>query len=112
MNARATSAALAVWAGSITAPLAWGIHHQGLADAVYFDCGLGNPANALGLGIGMLVLSFGAALLSWTARGSGEDGEARNRRFIGGLSAGMGLLFGLAITYQTLAGVLIPGCLR
>jgi hypothetical protein len=110
MGARATL--LAPWAGSVAGPLAWVIHHQGLADTVYFDCAAGNPASALGLGAALLALSLGAALLSWTARGDGEEGMARNRRFIGGLSAGMGLLFSLAITYQTLAGMLIPGCLR
>lgn len=112
MTSHSTSVTLAAWAGSIAAPIAWVIHHQGLADSIYFNCSAGNPVSAVVLGGGLLILSLGAAALSWTARGDGEDGLARNRRFIAGLSAGMGLLFGLAIAYQTLAGVLIPGCLR
>lgn len=112
MARRSASLAFAPWAGSIAAPLAWVIHHQGLADSLYFHCAVGDGGAPLVLGLALLALILGSMALSWSARGAGGDGAARNRRFIAGMSVGMGLLFGLAIIYQTLAGVILPGCAR
>jgi hypothetical protein len=99
------------WLGWLAGPGAWVVHHQGGADSVYFDCRLG-PATVV-LGIACVLLSIGGGLLSWAGRRGPEDEpKPRNRRFIAGAGLGMGLLFAVALGFQTLAGVIIPSCAR
>lgn len=99
------------WLGWLSGPGAWAVHHQGGADSLYFDCRLGPGTVALG-GL-CILLSVAGGLLSWAGRTGPEDEpKPRNRRFIAAMGLGMGLLFAVALAFQTLAGVLIPSCAR
>ena len=102
------------WSGLIAAPVAWLLHHQGVADATYFDCGLGNPATALGVGaLSLLLLGLGA-WLSWRARRSPDTVhiEPQGRYFLSMMSLLLCALLGFAILLQLMAGLIVPGCLR
>ena len=105
---------VAPWSGLIAAPVAWLLHHQGVSDASYFDCGYGNPASAVGLGLVSLLLLAAAASLSWHGRRADDavHTEPQARWFLSMISLLLCALLGLAIGLQVMAGVIIPGCLR
>ena len=102
------------WSGLIAAPVAWLIHHQGLSDAIYFDCTNGNPASALLLGLACLLLLGAAAWLSWQGRRSPDPTvvEPQARFFLSMLSLLLCALLGVAVSLQVLAGLILPGCYR
>jgi len=104
--------AVAPWSGLIAAPVAWLIHHQGLGDAIYFDCTNGNPGSAIVLGAVSLLILAGAAWLSWQGRRSPDavEVEPQARFFLSMISILLCALLGFAVLLQTLAGLIVPAC--
>ena len=104
--------AVAPWSGLIAAPLAWLLHHQGLGDAIYFDCTTGNAANALGLGAISIFILAAAAWLSWRSRRSPDavEVEPQARFFLSMMSVLLCALLGFAVFLQILAGLIVPAC--
>lgn len=104
---------LAPWLGWLAAPTAWVVHHQGIADAVYFDCHVGERGVDVWVGVLCILLALAGGVLSWAGQDGPEEGaKLRNRKFVAAMGLGMGLLFSVALAFQTLASAIIPGCAR
>lgn len=104
---------LAPWMGWLCGPTAWVIHHQGIADSVYFDCHVGEGGVDVLVGGLCILMALAGGVLSWAGRDGPEEGvNTRNRWFIAAVGLGMGLLFTVALSFQTLASLIIPGCAR
>jgi hypothetical protein len=85
-----------------------GLQHQGISDAMHFDCRYGSADIAVGLAA-LLLIAVGA-LVSWSAlRAHPEPGSAR--RFIAQVSLMAAALFALMVAWQIMAGVILPACL-
>ena len=107
MEKRAAMAA--PWAGLVTSPVVWYAHQQGLGDVVYFRCGLANTATTLVASLAAVVLlALAGAWSASTLKARGPELP----RFAALASLLAVCLFGLAILFQTLAGVIIPACAR
>jgi hypothetical protein len=104
---------LTPWLGWISGPIAWVIHHQVIADSVYFDCHVGERGADVVVGLLCILLALAGGALSWAGRqGPADQPKPKNRRFIADMGLGMALLFTVALAFQTLAGFIIPGCAR
>jgi hypothetical protein len=104
---------LAPWAGVTVAPAAWFVQQQGLGQLTYFACGTAGPWTVVLSGLAALAATLAAGLWSLSAW---RDGEAKPefdvRRFVALGSVMAAGLFALAVVFQSLAGLLIPGCAR
>ncbi len=97
------------WAGLVAGMAGAGLQHQGVSDAMHFDCRYGNADVAVG--IGALVLIAIGALVSWTSLGRHRDpGSAR--RFVAHMSLMAAVFFAVMVGWQIMAGVILPACLR
>ena len=104
---------LAPWAGGAVAPAAWYGQQQGLGLLTYFGCAAAGPLVVVLVGVLAAAAVAGAGWWSAGEWRSGEAAPARDhRRFIAGVSVLMAGLFLLAIVFQTLAGLFLPGCAR
>ena len=104
---------IAPWAGWITATAAVAINHQGLADAIYFNCAIGNPVSGGVLAVCTLALAWAGALISWRSRRDGEGPPAfGNRYFIAVIGVLLAAVYSVTIVFQALATLLIPACFR
>jgi hypothetical protein len=67
-----------------------------------------------GLGLVCFVIAAGAGLVSWNARPtpSTETDGPTGRTFVSVMSAGSAAIFCFAILLQSLAGFIVPSCLR
>jgi hypothetical protein len=105
--------ALAPWAGGAVAPAAWYGQQQGLGLVTYFGCAAAGPVVVVLVG---LVAAAAATAAGWWSAGEWLGREATpavdHRRFVAGISVLMAGLFLLAIAFQTLAGLFLPGCAR
>jgi hypothetical protein len=103
----------APWAGLFLGAAAWFLHHQAGSDANYWDCKVGGAAFIIGLGVACgAVAAFGGAI-SWAARKPAEGPTAeQNRQFAALVGTAAAAIFLLTIALQTLAGALVPACLR
>lgn len=109
---RLRTSPLAPWAGLFVGAFAWFLHHQGGSNANVFDCHVAGSAYVVGLGVACAVLAAAGGLISWRAEVPEPEPGKQNSgfaRMVGATSAG---IFLLAIAFQTLAGVLVPPCLR
>jgi hypothetical protein len=103
----------APWAGLFLGAAAWFLHHQAGSDANYWDCKVGGAGFTIGLGVACAVVAAGGGLISWRARKLPEGPAAeQNRQFAAMVGAAGAAIFLLAIAFQTLAGALVPACLR
>ncbi|WP_109107799.1 hypothetical protein [Azospirillum sp. TSO35-2] len=105
------------WAGWIAGPAGWLIQHQGGSDTVYWNCALGRPSLVVTLGVVGALVALAGGWLSWrAARAAGPvDSESPGRgsqRFIGTLGALAVAIVLVAITGQTMAGLILQGCGR
>lgn len=101
------------WAGAFFGPALWYAHQQGLGVLVYFNCRAAGPVVvvlASLVAIGGLAAAGWWSSLVWRRRESPPEFDVR--RFIAMLSVLSAGIFSLALIFQTLAGVLIPGCVR
>jgi len=104
----------APWSALVAGMLAEIAHHQVLSDMLRFDCRRGGPGPGIVGGVvALLVIGAGIALSRASVRGvEREAPHARNRRFIASLSTWTAALLAVAIVWQTLATVIVPGCAR
>jgi len=102
----------APWAGLFLGAIAWGAHHQVGSNLVYLRCSLLDAWLVVGLGSAFLLITLAATILSWRSRRTGQVTEhsIEMRRFAAWISTAGGSLFALAITLQTIAGLLAPTC--
>lgn len=104
---------LAPWAGGAVAPAAWYGQQQGLGQLTYFGCTAANPVSVVLVG---LLAAAAVAAAGWWSAGEwrGREGPPvmDHRRFVAGVSVLMAGLFLLAIAFQTVAGLFLPGCAR
>jgi hypothetical protein len=109
---RMLSSTIAPWSGLIAGMAGEGLHHQVLADLLHFDCRQGGALPGLAWGAGLVVLiAFAAALSRASVRTSVSGTPYDNtRRFISNMSLMAAAFFSLAITWQTIAGFIVPSC--
>lgn len=97
------------WTGLVLPPVAWAIHHQAGSNQVIFDCRLGDSGFVTALGLMMILVCAVSAGLSWMSQP--KDAAAFELRtlasHLGGLS---GAMFALALTFQTMATLMLPPC--
>ena len=100
---------LAPWAGMVAAALAALVQHQGIGDALHFDCAFGARGANLVAGLAAMLLVLLGGAWSWRAcRGPSDSAEPR--RFVAGLSVMAAALAALLVAWATLAGFLVPAC--
>ena len=99
----------APWTGLVLPPIAWAIHRQAGADHVVFDCRLGGSEFVTAIGLVMILVCAVSAGLSWLSRPRASVAfELRTlAAYLGGLS---GAMFALALTFQTMATLMLPAC--
>jgi hypothetical protein len=96
------------WAGLVAGMTAAGLQHQGISDAMHFDCRYGGAD--LVVGVAALALIALGAWLSWTSlQAHREPGSPR--RFIAQMSLMAAVLFSILVLWQTMAGMILPACL-
>ena len=100
------------WTGLFAGAAGWFVHQTLGADANYWDCRFGGPlwAVLLALVCGFVVVLGG--WISWRARGTEGEDTAETRRFFGMVGAATAAIFLMAISFQTLAGLIVPACHR
>lgn len=96
------------WAGLVAGMAGAGLQHQGISDAMHFDCHYGN-ADVL-VGFAALVLIAIGALVSWSALRDHRD-PASARRFVAHMSLMAAVFFAVMVGWQIMAGVILPACL-
>jgi hypothetical protein len=96
------------WAGLIAGMLGAGLQHQLVSDGMHFDCRYGGTDIAVG--VGALVLIALGALASWSALRAHPDKDS-TRRFVAQMSLMAAGLFTVMVSWQTMAGVILPACL-
>jgi len=102
-------AELKPWAGLLAGMGASGLQHQLVSDGLRFDCRFGNADLLVGLAA-LAVIALGA-WLSWSALRAEPDPQA-SRRFVARMSLMAAALFALFVAWMTLAGWMLPACLR
>jgi hypothetical protein len=108
VNALATGSRLAPWAALVAALSGEAAHHQVLSDMLRYNCRLGDPHWFLVAAVCVVAWMALGAGISWLAvRG---ESRASTRRFIANLGLLLALLLALAVTWQTFAGFIVPGC--
>ena len=97
------------WAGLIAGFGAAGLQHQLVTDVLRFECSYGRAALPLGLAA-LIVIAIGASI-SWGARRAEVDPEA-SRKFVANLSLLAAAISVLFVGWMTLAGSILPACVR
>lgn len=98
-------ARFAPWAGLVAGPTCWALHQQGFTSLLHFDCHLGSGGKGVASFVVLAIVLVASGIVSWRARGATEL-----HRFIGAASAMAVALFLLAIAFQTVATLILPGC--
>jgi hypothetical protein len=96
------------WAGLICAGLGWALTDQIGSNYAFDMCQHANPLLMGLIGLAGIVVALGGGLLSY--RVWRRDGETDTRRFLGLVAALAGLLFSVAIIFQTISSFIIPRC--
>jgi hypothetical protein len=112
VTGRLQNSALAPWAGLFLGAFGWFLHHQAGSNGVYYDCRRMGSAYVMGLGLGCALIVVLGAIISWAASPSGAAARPQNRGFARVVGVASAAIFLLAIGFQTLAGALLPPCLR
>lgn len=103
---------MAPWSGLIGAGTGFALQHQGLSDALHFDCNV--SADGTGVVMGLIALSvvIAGGFVSWRALPAGDarSPAATLRRFIAHMSVMAALLAILGIALLMLAAAILPGC--
>jgi hypothetical protein len=103
---------LSPWAGLFLGALAWFLHHQAGSNGVYYDCREMGFVYVVGLGFACALIALAGAWISWTSDGAPPPPRHQNRGFARMVGLASAAIFMLAIAFQTLAGALVPACLR
>ena len=96
----------APWAGWVAGPAGVALNQQILADQLYWDCRTGGPGMGMLVGAGCALLIVLGGWTSWRTRNVDEGCG----RFAGSLGAWGAGFFLLALSFQTLAAFIVPGC--
>lgn len=91
--------------------LSWFLFQQGLSASMRGHCGTGGPPVGPLCGAGALVLCGVALCLVWPARQASEYEGHQVQRFLALLALIGSGIFALAISFQTLATLVIPPCI-
>jgi hypothetical protein len=100
----------APWTGLFAGAAAWAVHHQLGADANMWSCTRANGAFAIATGLICLALAGAGGLVSWQS--TTNDPASQYHRFARAVGLMAAALFILALLFQTLAGAIVPACLR
>jgi hypothetical protein len=105
-------AGVAPWSALIAAGTAWALHHQGMSDALHFDCNATTDWVDFAWGVVALAVVVAGALASWRTlpRADLSAPAAAYRRFVVHLGLMAAALAMLAIGLQMVAGAILPGC--
>jgi hypothetical protein len=106
---RPNIAELKPWAGLIAGFGAAGLQHQFVTDALHFDCRYGRADPLIGV-VAFIVIAVGV-WISWRALRAEPDPQAP-RRFVANLSLLAAMLSMLFVGWMTLAGWILPACVR
>jgi hypothetical protein len=100
------------WIALVLPPIAWSVFEAGLALALRLSC------DTVGLWLGpvwgaaSLIVCAGAMFLAWPSAKSGSAGDSPAGAWLAWIALLVAPLFGLAITFQTLATFIVPSCAR
>jgi hypothetical protein len=102
------------WAGLAAGPTAWALSFQANYSIVHWQC-LSDWHPASLVSVLAMVAALAGAFLSWRALADGSHGitppeTAETRRFLAGVSCGIGMLFALVMAMQFAAGLIFGGC--
>lgn len=103
------------WIGLLAPPVAWAVHHQVGVDLVMYDCRLGRLSLIGGAGLTLGLIAAVSGLISWTSRpttATVNADVAEWRTWTAYVGAMSGAVFFLALTFQTLATLMLPACRR
>jgi hypothetical protein len=103
-----TGAHFRPWAALALPPAAWFAFQQGLAFTLRGDCAAAGVPLGLLWGAASLVVCGAAAWLAWSKTAGGTAGD----RFLSRAALLGAGLFAVAITFQTLATLIVPPCAR
>lgn len=112
MTAAGARQAFAPWTGLFLGAAAWFGHQQSVSDAIFWDCRLGGPLLTAGLGLLFGLVGAAGGLVSWRAHRQARSADAHSRSVAGMIGAGSAAIFLLAISFQSLAGLIVPVCHR
>jgi hypothetical protein len=109
---RLTNSAVAPWAGLFLGAAGWFLHHQAGSDTNVWDCRTAGGGFTIGLGVICALVVAGGGLISWAASVPEPPAAHQYRQFARWVGMAGAAIFLLAIGFQTLAGALVPACLR
>lgn len=112
MSAAGLKSAFAPWAGLFLGAVGWFAHQQTGSGANAWDCHMGGALTVLGLTLVFGGLAVLGGVISWRARRPVEGPGAETRRFSGLVGTATAGIFLLAIVFDTLAGLIVPACVR
>ena len=112
MTGRVQASALAPWAGLFLGAFGWFLHHQTGSDANHYDCRVAGGGFVVGVGLVCALIVAVGGLISWASAPVREPPDGQNRGFARIVGMTSAAIFLLAIGIQTLAGALVPPCLR
>jgi hypothetical protein len=108
----ALRSAFAPWAGLFFGAGGWFLHQQAGSGANAWDCHMGGPLTMLVLFVVCGAIVVFGGVVSWRARKPIGGPTAEMRRFSGLVGAATAGIFLLAIIFDTLAGLIVPACVR
>ena len=104
---RTLAEALLPWAGLLVGLLAAGIVHQFGSDGTFTNCRATSPGPLLIVAAIGLLACVASGVASWrSARSSNHP----SLRLVGGISAGLAVLFAFAIILPMIAAAMLPPC--
>ena len=98
------------WAGVVGGAAGWFVSQQAGSNMVFAHCENGRWWGVALIGLLGIALAAGGGLLSYR-RWRADERAASGRRFVALLGALVAALFAFPILMQTVAGLLVPGCL-
>ncbi|HEU4960187.1 MAG TPA: hypothetical protein VFT56_07240 [Sphingomonas sp.] len=98
------------WSGVIGGAAGWFVSQQAGSNMVFAHCENGQWWGVALIGLLGIALAVGGGVLSYRCWRTGER-EASGHRFVGLLGLLIAALLAFPILMQTIAGLLVPGCL-
>ena len=98
------------WSGVIGGAAGWFVSQQAGSNMVFAQCENGRWWGVALIGLLGIALAVGGGALSYRSWRAGEQ-EASGHRFVGLLGLLIAALLAFPILMQTIAGLLVPGCL-
>ncbi|MGN6268507.1 MAG: hypothetical protein ACTHM0_01275 [Sphingomonas sp.] len=105
-----TRRALLPWSGVVGGAAGWFVSQQAGTNMVFAHCANGRWWGVALIGLAGIALAVGGGLLSYRSWRA-ESGQPSGHRFVGLLGLLIAALLAFPILMQTIAGLLVPGCL-